>query len=142
MARTPQTLIRFGVFSLVDLGGTDYNTTAQVRALEKLLAKLPDSSASVRPRPERRLPATAKQLGDEQVERLIEGYRAGTTVATLGTQFGISRQTVTAILSRHGVPKRKRGPPRRLTKRRGSTRTRAGRSPGSGSDWESTRRRS
>ena len=40
------------------------------------------------------------------MERLIAYYRAGTTVYTLGSQFGIDRRTVGAILKRHGVQTR------------------------------------
>ena len=52
------------------------------------------------------MPGTARQLSAEQVEQLIAGYRAGATVYTLGSQFGIDRRTVGAILKRHGVQTR------------------------------------
>jgi DNA-directed RNA polymerase specialized sigma24 family protein len=40
------------------------------------------------------------------VEQLIAGYRAGATVYTLSSQFGIDRRTVGAILKRHGAQTR------------------------------------
>ncbi|WP_210717719.1 sigma factor-like helix-turn-helix DNA-binding protein [Amycolatopsis acididurans] len=51
----------------------------------------------------------ARQLDDDQVQELIEGYTSGATVYELGDQFGIERRTVSAILHRHGVPMRRRG---------------------------------
>ena len=51
----------------------------------------------------------ARQLDDEQVQQLIVGYTSGATVYELGTQFGIERRTVSAILHRHDVPMRRRG---------------------------------
>ncbi|WP_374957083.1 helix-turn-helix domain containing protein [Actinopolyspora mortivallis] len=50
-----------------------------------------------------------RQLDDDQVQQLIEGYQAGATVYELGEQFGIERRTVSTILHRHGVPMRRRG---------------------------------
>lgn len=46
---------------------------------------------------------------DQAAHRLIEGYLAGATVHELGDRFGVSRQTVGAILKRQGVPMRRRG---------------------------------
>lgn len=54
-------------------------------------------------------PGRARQLGPEQVEQLIAGYRSGATVYELGDRFGIERRTVSTILHRHGVPMRRRG---------------------------------
>jgi hypothetical protein len=39
-------------------------------------------------------PRRARQLDGEEVQQLIDGYRAGATVYELGDQFGINRQTV------------------------------------------------
>jgi DNA-binding transcriptional ArsR family regulator len=78
-------------------------------ALESLLRRLPSPSAPVKPSPDRRKPRRARQLDDEQVQRLIEGYKAGATVYELGERFSISRQTVSRHLHRHDVPMRQRG---------------------------------
>lgn len=51
----------------------------------------------------------ARQLDDDQVQKLIEGYTSGATVYELGDQFGIERRTVSTILHRHDVPMRRRG---------------------------------
>jgi hypothetical protein len=83
--------------------GGYYNTKAPLNELESLVRKLPGPTARPHTRPERRVPGTARRLGVEQVEQLIAGYRAGATVYTLGSQFGIDRRTVGAILKRNGV---------------------------------------
>jgi transposase-like protein len=93
----------------VDLRGGYYNTNAQVRALESLLRKLPDATAPVRSSVGQAKPARAKQLDDGQVQEVIAGYQAGSMIRELGKRFGISRQTVSAILQRHGVEMRQRG---------------------------------
>lgn len=93
----------------VELRGTYYNTKTQVSELESLLGKLQDVNAPVRPLSHRQKPRRARQLDDGQVRELIEGYEAGGTVYKLGNQFGISRQTVSAVLKRHGVAMRQRG---------------------------------
>ena len=43
----------------------------------------------------------------EQLE-LLEAYRAGDSVYGLADRFGIARQTVSAVLERHGVARRYR----------------------------------
>ena len=40
---------------------------------------------------------------------MVEGYEAGSSVYTLGSEFGIHRVTVAAILRRRGVPLRRAG---------------------------------
>src|SRR5258708_38889850 len=94
---------------MVDPRGRYYNTKDQVSALESLLGKLPDLSEPSHTRQEQRTPVRAKQLDAHQVQELIADYQAGATVFRLGDQFGISRQTVSKILRRHGVPIRRRG---------------------------------
>lgn len=86
--------------------GGYYNTKALLGELESLVRKLPDPNACPPIRQDQRVPRTARQLGGEQVEQLIADYRAGATVYTLSSQFGIDRRTVGAILKRHGVQTR------------------------------------
>lgn len=74
-----------------------------------MLRKLPSLSAWVCQSSERKRPDRARQLDNKQVQRLIEGYRAGATVYELGDEFGISWRTVSVILHRHGVKMRGRG---------------------------------
>jgi hypothetical protein len=81
-------------------------------------SKLPGPTARPHTRPERRVPGTARRLGAEQVKQLIADYRAEATVCTLGSQFGIDRRTVGAILKGNGVVSR----PLRSTRRSSCTR--------------------
>jgi DNA-binding CsgD family transcriptional regulator len=91
----------------VDLGGRYYNTKDQVSALESLLGKLPDLSASheARTADVRESQAARRPPGEE----LIGGYQAGATVYELAERFGVSRQTVSRILHRNEVPMRMGG---------------------------------
>lgn len=84
--------------------GPHYNTKALVGALERLIAKLPDPFSPAPSRPERPRVRTARQLGAEQTEQLIAGYRVGATVFELSERFGIDRRTVGVLLKRSGVP--------------------------------------
>jgi hypothetical protein len=38
--------------------------------------------------------------------KLLEAYRAGSSVYELAAQFGVTRQTAAAILERHGIKRR------------------------------------
>jgi DNA-binding transcriptional ArsR family regulator len=93
----------------VDLRAAYYNTKQQVSKLEALLRRLPNPSAPLPPRRRGSLPRSAKQLEDEQVQKLIAEYKAGATVYQLGRRFGISRQTVSRHLHRHGLSMRMQG---------------------------------
>jgi DNA-directed RNA polymerase specialized sigma24 family protein len=77
--------------------------------LEALLRKLPRLDAPLPRSVVRRKPRRARQLGEEQVRQLIEGYEDGAAIAKLGDRFGIDRRTVSVILKRHGVTMRQRG---------------------------------
>jgi hypothetical protein len=94
----------------VDPGQTNYNPAWLAAKLEALLRELPAPTA---PLPQReqppKKPGTAKRLKLQEVDELIAAYQAGTNVYKLGNRFGITRQTVSAILKRHGVQTRKRG---------------------------------
>jgi hypothetical protein len=93
----------------VGLGGTHYNTSTQVEALETLLRKLPDTTTPAPPPVNRPKPGRARQLDRGQTQALIQAYVAGATTYELGARFGIDRQTVSSILHWHGVPRRRRG---------------------------------
>jgi hypothetical protein len=73
----------------VGLGGAYYNTNTQGEALETLLRKLPDLTASAPPCTDRVKPWWARQLDDNQTQALIRGYTAGATTYELSDQFGI-----------------------------------------------------
>jgi hypothetical protein len=51
----------------------------------------------------------ARQLGTDQIQQLIAGYRSGATVYELAKRLRIERRTVSAILHRNGVPMRRCG---------------------------------
>ena len=72
------------------------------------MRQLPDMAASVAPREPRPAPRTAKRLNDEQVKELIQAYTDGATFNQLSDRFGISRDTVGAILKRNGVDTHRR----------------------------------
>lgn len=93
----------------MEVRGAYYNTKQQVSELESLIKRLPDASEPLRPGQRSRLPGSARQLESQQVQELISGYVAGSTVYQLGEQFGIERRTVSRILHRHTVPMRRRG---------------------------------
>ena len=93
----------------MDLRGAYSNTNAQVEALETLLRKLPDPTASAPPSADRPKPGRARQLDADQVHALIQGYTTGATTHELGDKLGIDRRTVSAILRRHSVDMRRRG---------------------------------
>ncbi|MGQ4268610.1 hypothetical protein [Nocardiopsis changdeensis] len=94
----------------MDPGQTNYNPAHLAAKLEALLRELP---APTTPLPQRKKPTkkpgTAKRLKPHEVDELIAAYRSGMNVYKLGERFGITRQTVSAILKRHGVEIRKRG---------------------------------
>lgn len=72
------------------------NTKYQVSALEALRKKLPDLEVPTRSTPKRTRPHRARQLIDDQVQELIEGYKSGATAYELGQRFGIERRTIGA----------------------------------------------
>ncbi|WP_160050494.1 helix-turn-helix domain-containing protein [Nocardiopsis sp. FR4] len=94
----------------MDPGQANYNPARLAAKLEALLRELPALTAPL-PRHEQptKKPGTAKRLKPQEVDELIVAYQAGTNVYKLGERFGINRQTVSAILKRHGVQIRKRG---------------------------------
>lgn len=85
-------------------GSRDLTTTEmQASSLESLIARLPDPASPIPPPRRRAKVRTARQLRAEQTQELIDSYRAGATVYTLGERLGIDRRTVGAILKRNGV---------------------------------------
>ena len=97
------------VRKVLEAEGAYYNPNHQVTALESLRRELPDLGAPAEPTPPSHRPGRAKQLADDETQRLIAGYRDGATIYELGDQFGIDRRTVSAILHRHGITMRRRG---------------------------------
>jgi len=94
---------------MVDPAGAYSNTKLQVMQLEALRKQLPGLDAPVRRSSEWPMPGRVRKLCEEEVQQLIEGYETGTTVYELGDRFGIKRQTVSALLKRHGVAMRQYG---------------------------------
>ncbi|TNC23811.1 helix-turn-helix domain-containing protein [Amycolatopsis alkalitolerans] len=81
----------------------------QVKQLHALIGKLPGVDAPTRQRSGQSLPGRMRRLDDGEVQLLVEGYDAGSSVYELGEQFGISRQTVSRILKQRGVTMRRQG---------------------------------
>jgi transposase-like protein len=50
-----------------------------------------------------------RRLAKEQAIEVVDRYQAGATLRELATRYGINRNTVSAILRRHGVAARRRG---------------------------------
>jgi IS30 family transposase len=71
--------------------------------LQRRLAALLDvpTEADVEPRRQRRQRQTRLDLPAQRL--VIEGYEDGQTVYELANRFGVRRQTVSAILQRHGI---------------------------------------
>lgn len=65
--------------------------------------------------PKRKLQVQRRLSRDEE-QLVVEAYMAGLTVYDVGTQFGIHRTTVSAIMQRHGV-KMRRAPKRSYHRR-------------------------
>ncbi len=65
--------------NLVEVKGPYSNTKDQVRALVELREKLPNLDTPEPPSIKRDRPRRARQLGSEQIEQLIAGYRSGAT---------------------------------------------------------------
>mgnify|MGYP001597384675 CR=1 FL=1 len=82
------------------------NQTDVLRRLTTLLG-LPGRSQSEQPvRPPRQ---RHHRLRDAEQLKLVESYHAGNAMKDLAREFGTSRQTIAAILDRHGVEHRQRG---------------------------------
>lgn len=91
-------------------GQANYNPAQLAAKLEALLRELPAPTAPLpQSKKPTKKPSTAKRLKPHEVDELIAAYQAGTNVYKLGERFGITRQTASALLKRHGVQIRKRG---------------------------------
>ncbi|WP_240521749.1 helix-turn-helix domain containing protein [Amycolatopsis vastitatis] len=75
----------------------------QVRTLEALVRRLAATVTITTPSPERAKPRRARQLSEQQVDKLTAAYQAGDTVYDLAERFKINRKTVSDILHRAGV---------------------------------------
>jgi DNA-binding CsgD family transcriptional regulator len=97
------------VFFLVGDGRSDWNTKAQLQALQHLLSMLPGPEAPPVERKrlgQKQARCVSKRLKSTQVDELIEACKAGVTTYQLAERFGIKRQTVSAILKRNGITPR------------------------------------
>jgi transposase-like protein len=75
------------------------------KAIELLLVKLPAADSPVRT-PRTPLPTRVRKLLASEVTHLIDAYQSGATLGQLAARFGISRNTVTKILTLARVPLR------------------------------------
>lgn len=91
----------------MELLQTYSNMTIRLNAqLGALLSRASDSSTSEVGGPDRSPRQVQRRLGPAEVDRLVDGYRAGSTVRQLSAEFGVSRATVSAHLERQGLPRR------------------------------------
>jgi predicted DNA-binding protein YlxM (UPF0122 family) len=84
----------------------DWNATSQLKALQHLVATLPDPSAPVAERVPRVTQRTARQLKEPEVQELVAAYEAGATLRQLAERFRITKQTVSNRLKREGITPR------------------------------------
>jgi hypothetical protein len=97
----------------VDLTGQLSNPQPALCQLADLGIGAPMGLALEKAQPGRLIPRprsrTARPLKSAQVDALIAGYRAGTSMEELGAEFGVDRRTVSTHLRRAGVVIRRRG---------------------------------
>ena len=77
---------------------------SKLQVMASLVPKLEPRTESPRPALRR-----LTRLAEVQVAELVAGYREHVPVKELATQFGISRQTVNAVLRRQGVEQHQLG---------------------------------
>jgi hypothetical protein len=84
----------------VDVMGRYLNPSDQGERLHDLLRIVPSGRKTVNSRTPK---AIHRRLRPAQVEELVAGYQAGSTVYQLAEQFRINRETVPKLLERSGV---------------------------------------
>lgn len=89
---------------LVEVLGRYLNPCDQGERIHDLLQIVPSSSKTVNVRTPK---AIYRRLRPEQVEELVIGYQAGSTVYQLADQFRINRGTVSRLLERQCIPRRR-----------------------------------
>ena len=77
-----------------------YSNQDQVIVRLSTILDLPDRGVSQKPR---RRPKRARRLGESDQLDLANAYLAGDSLPVLAERHGITRQTVSGILERHGV---------------------------------------
>jgi hypothetical protein len=93
---------------LVVLTGQSSNT---LETFVKLAAKLTAGPSTQVRAPAARETKRARRLTPEEEVAIWQGYQAGATMAALATEHRITRETVSVVLKRNGVPIRQ---PRRM----------------------------
>jgi DNA invertase Pin-like site-specific DNA recombinase len=86
----------------VEVMGRYLNPSDQGERLHNLLQIVPSRPKTVNTRTKK---AVHRRLRPTQVEELVIGYKTGSTVYELAEQFRISRQTVSKLLQREGIPR-------------------------------------
>ena len=87
--------------------GAYSNQALQSQELGDLRKQIEGSQVRVRTKQRRRQKAPHRPHSEECSD-LVQGSREGRTVYELATQFGVHRQTVSEVLKREGVPRRRR----------------------------------
>ena len=89
----------------VEVMGRYLNPSDQGERLHDLLQIVPSRPKTVNGRTPK---AIHRRLRPAQVEELVIGYKAGSTVYQLAEQFRVNWETVSKLLERSGVPRRQR----------------------------------
>lgn len=82
-----------------------YSNQARVLAELSNLLALPTRQTPALPR---RVRKQQHRLTDNEQVNLVAAYNAGRTVQQLAEQFCTSRQTVSSVLNKHGIPRGRR----------------------------------
>jgi hypothetical protein len=91
--------------TMVEVMGRYLNPCDQGERLHDLLQIVPSGPKTVNSRTPK---AIHRRLRPSQVDELVTGYNAGSTVYQLAELFRINRGTVSKLLEREGVPRRGR----------------------------------
>jgi DNA-binding CsgD family transcriptional regulator len=75
-----------------------------LETLVKVAAKLPKQPSAQVSQPEARPTKRARRLTSEEQVAIWTAYQAGATMASLAVVHGITRETVSVVLKRNGVP--------------------------------------
>lgn len=90
---------------MVEVLGAYSNLSDQGERIRTLLEITPSGSPAPKTQT---IKQVHRRLCPAEVGELVAEYQAGATVYELGCKFGISRNTVSSLLERKGVPRRKR----------------------------------
>jgi hypothetical protein len=101
----------FQVYFVVEVLGRYSNLCDQGERIQDLLRIVPEGSPEVNLRTPKQV---QHRLSPNEIDNLVRLYRTGARVDELAAHFYIHRNTVSEILNRQGVPRRRQGIPSEL----------------------------